>query len=240
MNESFAIEEKKEKEEKQKNPVQYYVKFSFVITYILLITTGIITFIEALRTDIPSVRHVMNLETCISVIAGYFYSVFVEKIENFSKDDKPIDWADITVTRYIDWSITTPLMLLVLSYVLGQHTNRPVTLPIISSIVILNYMMLFIGYLGETKVLDHTTAMITGFIPFIMMFGIIFIKFVQPKYVRSNYIFFTVFVTIWALYGIVYIFNEQYKNIAMNILDCIAKCFVGLGLWVYYTKIITI
>jgi len=101
-------------------------------------------------------------------------------------------------------------------------------------------MMLFIGYLGETKVLDHTTAMITGFIPFIMMFGIIFTKFVQPKYVKSNYIFFTVFVTIWALYGLVYMFNEEYKNITMNMLDCIAKCFVGLGLWAYYTKIITI
>jgi hypothetical protein len=33
-------------------------------------------------------------------------------------------------------------------------------------------------------------------------------------------------------------FNEEAKNIAMNILDLIAKCFIGLGLWAYYTKII--
>ena len=240
MNENFAIDEPKEKEEKRKNPIQYYVKFSFVITYILLLTTGTITFIEAMRTQVPAVRHVMNLETCISIVAGYFYSVFVQKIDEFSKNDKPIDWADITVTRYIDWSITTPMMLLVLSLVLGQNTNTSVKLPVIGSIIILNYIMLFIGYLGETGQMLHQTAMLLGFIPFIIMFGIIFMTFVKPKYVFANYALYTVFVSIWTVYGIAYMFNEEYKNIVMNILDCMAKCFVGLGLWAYYTKIVTI
>ena len=240
MNEHFAIDEPKEKEEKQKNPTQYYVKYSFVITYILLLTTGTITFIEAMRTQLPSVRHIMNLETCISIVAGYFYSVFVQKIEEFSKNDKPIDWADITVTRYIDWSITTPMMLLVLSLVLGQNINTAVKLPVIGSIFLLNYIMLFIGYLGETGTLEHQTAMILGFIPFILMFGIIFNTFVKPKYVFANYSLYTVFVSIWTFYGIAYIFNEEYKNIAMNVLDCIAKCFVGIGLWAYFTKLIVL
>ena len=238
--ENFAIDEPKEKEKKRQNPTEYYVKFSFIITYILLLTTGTITFIEAMRTQVPAVRHIMNIETCISVVAGYFYSVFVEKIEDFSKNDKPIDWADITITRYIDWSITTPMMLLVLCLVLGQNTNTSVKLPVIGSIIILNYMMLFIGYLGETATLDHQFAMIAGFIPFILMFGIIFMTFVKPKYVFANYALFSVFVSIWTVYGIAYMFNEEYKNIVMNILDCMAKCFVGLGLWAYYTKIVTI
>ena len=43
--------------------------FSFTLTYILLLTTGTITLIEALRTKIPLVRHIFNLETVISVIA---------------------------------------------------------------------------------------------------------------------------------------------------------------------------
>jgi len=240
MREFFAIDEPKEKEEKRKNPTQYYVKYSFVITYILLLTTGTITFIEAMRTQVPAVRHVMNLETCISIVAGYFYSVFVEKIEEFSKNDKPIDWADITITRYIDWSITTPMMLIVLCLVLGQNTNTSLKLPVIGSILILNYMMLFTGYLGETGTLVHDNAMILGFLPFILMFAIIFMIFVKPKYIFANYALFSVFVSIWAMYGIVYMFNEEYKNITMNILDCIAKCFVGLGLWAYYTKIVVL
>jgi hypothetical protein len=49
-----------------------FVKFTFYFTYVLLITTGTITFVEALATTNPTIRHVMNLETCISIIAGYF------------------------------------------------------------------------------------------------------------------------------------------------------------------------
>jgi bacteriorhodopsin len=235
----IGIDTEKSKEEKRKNPVQHYVKFSFVLTYILLLTTGTITFIEAIRTQIPAVRHIMNLETAISVIAGYFYSVFVAQIDKFNQDDKPIEWKDITKTRYVDWAITTPLMLLVLCSVLGLNTNVKVKGLTILSVIVLNYLMLYTGYLGEVGQMGRFASMIIGFIPFVILFSIIFIVFVLPKYVYANYVLFSVFVSIWALYGFVYMLSEEYKNIAMNIMDCIAKCFVGIGLWMYYTKIIT-
>jgi bacteriorhodopsin len=222
----------------KKYPVQYYVKYSFIITYVLLLTTGVITFIEALRTNVPSVRHILNLETCISLIAGYFYSIFVAKINESSQNDTQIDWKDISVTRYIDWSITTPLMLLTLCIVLGKNTNTPIRLPVYLTIVILNYLMLFSGYLGETGVINRMLSMTLGYIPFVIMFQIIFVTFVKPKFIKDNYILFTIFLTVWGLYGIVFMLNEEYKNIAMNILDLIAKCLIGLSLWVYYSKII--
>ena len=53
--------------------INQYVKFSFTVTFIVLLTTGTITFIEAIRTQNPMIRHILNLETCISIIAGYFY-----------------------------------------------------------------------------------------------------------------------------------------------------------------------
>jgi bacteriorhodopsin len=237
-NKVFVVNEKKEKEEKEKNPVQYYVKFSFIVTYILLMTTATITFIEAIRTPIPGVRHVLNLETCISIVAGYFYYLFVQKIESFSQSGEPIDWTQITETRYIDWSITTPMMLLALCLVLGQNTNTEIRAPIIGSIVALNYIMLYLGYLGENKTMDRTTSMVSGFVAFFMMFGIIFMSFVKPKYNVANYVLYGIYLVVWSLYGIVYMWNDEYKNIATNMLDLTAKCFIGLGLWAYYTKII--
>jgi bacteriorhodopsin len=236
--ESFVQDTPKEKVEKIQNPINYYVKFSFTITYILLLTTGTITFIEALRTNVATVRHVLNLETCISVVAGYFYSVFVKKIEEFGKEDKPIDWADITKTRYIDWAITTPIMLLVLCLVLGQNINRGLKLVTYVTILALNYIMLYIGYAGETNIISRFTGMVTGFGAFFALFYVIYINFIKPKYVFANNALFGFYLIIWSMYGIVYMFNEEYKNIFMNILDCTAKCLVGLGLWVYYTKII--
>lgn len=234
----IGIEEPKDKAQAKKNPVQYYVKFSFVITYILLLTTATITFIEAMRTKVPQVRHILNLETAISVIAGYFYSVFVAQIDKFNADSKPIAWEDITKTRYIDWSITTPIMLLVLCVVLGTNSGVTVKLPVISTIILLNYAMLYFGYLGENGIWSRFNSMIAGFVAFFAMFGIIFNTFVQPRYVHANYILYGIYLFLWSLYGVVYMFGEEYKNIATNILDFTAKCFVGIGLWAYYTKII--
>ena len=235
-----VVGDEKSKIEKRVNPVQYYVKFSFSITYIFLLTTATITFIEAMRTNSPTARHVLNLETAISVIAGYFYSTFLEKISAYEKDDKMVDWADMTATRYIDWSMTTPLMLLVLCLVLAQNVGKSVTLKVITGVIVLNYIMLYFGHLGEVKSIDRLNAMILGFVAFFGMFYLIFINYVAPKYVKSNYILFGFFVIVWALYGLVYMLNEEYKNIAMNILDCIAKCFVGVGLWAYFSKIIVL
>ena len=49
---------------------------------------------------------------------------------------------------------------------------------------------------------------------------------------------FGIYVFIWGLYGFVYLLDEENKNIMYNILDVTAKCFVGLGLWTYFTKIL--
>lgn len=238
--ETFIHDSIQDKKEKVLHPVKYYVKFSFVITYILLMTTATITFIEAMRTPNPQVRHILNLETCISIVAGYFYSVFTKQIEEYGKENIPIDWADITKTRYIDWSITTPLMLLTLCIVLGMESKVPVTISVYSVIVLLNYVMLYTGYSGEIQTLDRLTACIIGFIAFFLMFGLIFVTFVKPKMCRANLILYSIYLCVWSGYGIAFLFNEEYKNITMNILDFIAKCFIGIGLWAYYTKLVHI
>ena len=209
-----------------------------MITYILLLTTATITFIEAMRTKIVEVRHVLNLETCISIVAGYFYSVFLAQIEGFGKDDKPVDWKDITKTRYIDWTITTPMMLLVLCLVLGSQINKKIPLSVFLIVLGLNYVMLYTGYLGEAHILSRPVATGAGFVAFIAMFYTIYRQFIAPKYVFENNMLFFLFFVVWALYGVVYLLPETYKNITMNILDCTSKCLVGLGLWVYYSKTI--
>jgi len=238
---SQSVEFKPKKEqEKTVLPPNRTVKFSFTITYILLLTTATITFIEAMRTKNPTVRHILNLETCISIVAGYFYSLFVANVTEYETANQPINWQQIAETRYIDWIITTPIMLLVLCVVLANEIQLVVHLPVIATIIALNYAMLYAGYLGETTSINRTTANLLGFVPFAAMFGIIYWKYVAPKYNAANRALFYLYLVIWSLYGVVYYFEDETKNIAMNILDLVAKCFVGLGLWVYYVHIIRI
>ena len=207
--------------------------FSFMVTYITLLTTGTICFIESIRTNNPMIRHIFNLETCISIVAAYFYSLFVEKVKT-----KPYPWSEITTYRYLDWAITTPMMLLVLCVTLGYTIQVKVTLLILLIVLLLNYVMLGLGYLGETNALDKTVAMVTSFVSFFTMFAIIFYMYVKPKYRLSNYVLYFMYLVVWSMYGVAYVLEEESKNLMFNALDLMSKGLIGIGLWVYFTRIV--
>jgi bacteriorhodopsin len=175
----------------------------------------------------------MNLETCISIVAGYYYSIFITKVNDSSKE---VDWDEITKLRYIEWSITTPLMLVTLCIVLAKNSKELIHFTTMSSIVVLNYLMLGIGYYGVIHPEHKLLAMVGGFIPFFAMFYLIFVNYCGNK--LANKILFFIYFVVWSMYGVVYMFSEVYKNVWMNVLDLTAKCFIGIGLWVYYSKII--
>ena len=210
------------------------LKYSFTITYILLITTGTITIIEALRNKDPLVRHVLNLETAVSIIAGYFYSNFVAKV---SSKEYEINWKDIMTTRYTDWFITTPIMLLALILALTQKLGTKPDFSVYAAVFVLNFLMLMLGYMGETGRISRNLGLYGGFLPFLVMYGIIFFQFVYGKGSAFNYVLFGLNFVIWSMYGVIYNMEDKKKNIIYNGLDLTAKCFIGLGLWVYFTGI---
>jgi bacteriorhodopsin len=211
------------------------IKFTFYVTYVLLITTGTITLVEALATTNAAIRHIMNLETCISIIAAYFYSQFVNKV---TTANAVVNWKEINDMRYNDWFITTPLMLLALMLALSYNNKQSVHFTTYLGAVILNFGMLYTGYLGDIQTISKTTGCILGFIFFAALFALIYFTFVKGSSRSFNFILFGIYFIIWGLYGVVYLLDEENKNILYNILDVTAKCFVGLGLWTYFTKIL--
>ena len=256
------------------------VKNSFYFTYVFLITTGVITFVEALRNPIPQIRHIMNLETCISIVAGYFYGVFIEVInkseeksvltqetqitqktqltqktqitseikKTAEKENELANTPDhelkmpiekINSMRYSDWIISTPLMLLVLSLVLGYENKVDVHFFPFSLVLVFNFFMLGFGYIGEIKLLDRTLANFIGFIFFFLTYGTIWKQFMTgPKVTRQSKMIFWLYLGLWSLYGVFYQTNETTKMIGYNILDLLAKAFVGIFFWLYLTKIV--
>jgi bacteriorhodopsin len=215
---------------------------SFYITYVFLLTTTCITFIEALRSPIPTVRHIMNVETCISIIASYFYGVFIEeinKVQSLLRSEKEVNIPieKINTMRYIDWAITTPFMLLALSMVLGYENKIAVKIYPYLLTLALNFGMLAFGYLGELKLINRNIASFIGFIFFFLTYGAIWKFFMTGLKVtaQSKFIFWTFLVT-WSFYGVFYHTNEYTKMIGYNILDLISKAFVGIFFWLYLTK----
>ena len=231
---------------------------SFYLTYVFLLTTGVITFTEALRTPIPVVRHIMNIETCISVIACYFYGLFIAQIkksqetpktpktqesqepnttENNEKLASVIPIATINNMRYTDWFITTPFMLLALSMVLGYENKKQVRIYPLLLTLVFNFAMLLFGYLGEIRVLTRNLASFIGFVFFFLTYGTIWKLFMTGSKItsQSKYIFW-VFLGVWSLYGVFYHTKESTKMFGYNILDLISKAIIGIFFWLYLTK----
>ena len=213
------------------------VKYTFYLTYAFLLTTGTITFIESMRTNIPKIRHILNLETCISIVAAFFYGQFMEKLKTMNEEDKEINYKQINFTRYTDWMITTPIMLLVLCLVFVYNSGGNLTAWFFLLVLILNYLMLGAGYAGELNVIPKRYGLIWGFVFFFLLYGVIYMKFLYNKPNRDNSMIFWAFVVFWTIYGVIYESDEITKNIGYNVLDLFSKCFVGIFFWAYFTKV---
>lgn len=211
------------------------VKNSFYITYAFLMTTATITLIEALRTKNPKIRNILNLETCISVVAAFYYGKFVDDLE------VDIDYEKINVTRYVDWSITTPIMLLVLVLAFNYNNKKgPVSFINFLIILFFNYFMLGFGYLGEVGTLDKTSANGLGFLGFFGLYYFIYKKYIAGKKNSDNNMLFYSFLILWGFYGVFYTMEPVLRNVGYNVLDLLSKCFVGIFFWAYFTGVFKI
>ena len=200
---------------------------SFFFSNAFLTGLTLITLVEALRTPSQKLRNLLNIETSVSFVASLFYSFFLQKI-----DDGRITLTQITPYRYLDWAITTPLLLLVLMMFL----RSPVNLSTFLSVALLNYGMLASGYLGETDQISRESGSIFGFLFFAAMIGLLFYTY-RSGFTKVDALIFGVFTFVWSLYGLAYWLDEKDKNLAYNALDVISKVFFGLFIWVYYSHV---
>ena len=201
---------------------------SFKTSYLVLMGYTGITLVEALRTNNLNSRHIMNIETTVSIVAGLVYYMFLKKLK---KDD--VDLHEITKLRYIDWAITTPLIILVM--MLFYSSGSPPAWSTYAILVILNYGMLLSGYLGEIKQIPKEKGLVIGFICLALMLIALIIMCVPRNSHHAALYFFGL---IWSGYGIAYLLNDEQKNLTYNVLDVISKALFGIVLYFYYGKVL--
>jgi bacteriorhodopsin len=203
------------------------VKASFHNTFIVLVFSALVTFFSTFFVSNKKYLTILHLETMICVVASIFYFVFLQKVAA----PGTVDWQSLTQIRYADWFFTTPMMLVSLAIFFAINSNSVAKISTLSVVVVLNYIMLGMGYLGETKEFPHFWAMIIGFVPFFIMFYILHESFV--KNVAVNRWLFGIYLVLWSLYGIVYMLPEEQKNLMTNWLDLVTKGVVGVGIAAY-------
>jgi hypothetical protein len=215
---------------------KYLFFVTLVISIIVQIITGTIE-LGAIFIKVPTayslIRELLILELLVQAIEATFYFWLAY---NFTKI------TNITPKRYIDWAITTPTMLITLMlyliYLNKRAKDETTELDFFSllkdnsgtiiPVVILNWLMLLFGYLGEMKIIPVLFGIILGFIPFLIYYYMIYVNYVTEN--TSGYLLFWYFFFFWSLYGFVAVLPYYMKNSFYNILDLFAKNFFGLFL----------
>jgi len=187
-----------------------------------------------LREEDKILTNIMILETIVQFIELCFYIWITMQLSKLTYE--------VTYTRYFDWFISTPIMLLTTIFFMEYLTYEKLgqTIKIkeiiekdyveIIKIVIANFFMLLFGFLGERKYITRVNGFILGTIAFLYSFYIIYNEFVGENTI-NNILFFIMFI-IWSLYGVAYLFPYVTKNTMYNILDIFSKNFYGL--FIYY------
>jgi hypothetical protein len=165
--------------------------------------------------EVMILKQVLILEFIVQIIEFSFY---LWMVYNFDK------LVNITPYRYWDWALTTPTMLISLCiyllYLKNLEEKKVIeenliqilfeNASILVPVVILNFLMLILGYLGETKVISFKLATFLGFIPFLLYFYLIYENFAKFTVYGINIFF--IFSFIWALYGVANLLSYKMKN----------------------------
>jgi hypothetical protein len=215
---------------------KYLFYVTLIISIIVQFITGVIEF-GAFFVKVPSVysiiRQLLLIELVVQIVEGSFY---VWLAYNFTKI------LNVTPKRYIDWVITTPTMLITLMmyliYLNKKVENNTGELEfftlfkensnVIVPVLVLNWLMLLFGYLGEIRAIPVLLGVFLGFIPFVIYYYLIYVNYVTPN--TNGYLLFWYFFFFWSLYGFVAVLPYYLKNSLYNILDLFAKNFFGLFL----------
>jgi hypothetical protein len=223
-------------------PKYFYI--TLILSVIVQSVIGIID-IAALFVKVEApymiIRQLLILEVVVQVIEGLFYTWLVLNFNNV---------ANVTPKRYIDWSITTPTMLVTLIIYLiylktkeeQKDTTKLELFNLISenskniiNVLYLNWLMLIFGYLGEMKIISTLSGVLLGFIPFLMYYYIIYVNYASQT--KTGWKLFLYFFFFWSLYGFAAVLPYYIKNTFYNILDLFAKNFFGLFLsYIIITK----
>ncbi len=212
--------------------------FFFIVQILigLLQIKGVFVKLEpenAILTDI------LKLESFVQGVEAFFYYWL---INNFDKKNT------ITQSRYFDWALTTPTMLLssVMYFKFLENKEKKLSEPInfiefikdnketIAKIVIYNWLMLAFGYVGELGLIPKSV-----FISIVFIFLILSFKEIDYNFAiyneESKKLFYFIFI-IWALYGVAAMLPFTQKNIMYNLLDIVSKNFYGIYIYKQVVK----
>lgn len=176
----------------------------------------------------PLVLLLLLADVAVQLVEFCFYLTFLFLIRRLQ-----------TWYRYIDWFVTTPVMLITLMGFLVYLDDSSIELSTFTSayrddmifVVGMNSVMLAFGACHEAGWIPTIVAIPCGTIALFLTFASIYSR---VGYTTTGGILLVSFVLfVWALYGVAACLAYSPKNIMYNTLDVFAKNFFGIVVSVY-------
>ena len=213
------------------------MELSFYISILIQFITGIVTF-GGMFYKLPKqdnvLKDILRLETVVQLVEGIFYIYIISSLRYMGSNV-------ITKRRYLDWLITTPMMLLstilYMEYENNKTTNKIMNVKEfvsnnkknITNMFLFNTLMLVSGFLGEIGLMLKSITIPVGFVFLFLSFNIMYKNYVGKADINKR--IFLLMTIVWSLYGVAAMFPTIIKNLSYNILDVISKNFYGLYLF---------
>jgi hypothetical protein len=169
---------------------------------------------------------ILALELSSQIVEFVWYAVALWRVQRIR-----------TWTRYLDWVVSTPVMLLSTS--LFFHHRRAVPLgdvfrayPIYLCLS-LNWVMLAFGFAMEREWIPRAVGLAGGGLSFVGSFTALALVLGDGAVDELSWVLFLVMYAVWGMYGIAAALSDTAKNVAYNGLDIVSKNFYGVFLVVY-------
>lgn len=173
--------------------------------------------------DTPDLRVILGLEAASQAIEFLYYAVAVLVFGGRIR----------TWTRYIDWYVSTPVMILSeCMFFLHRRNESIYDLPgAFYAAVVLNAAMLSFGLAAETSALSRGPAVAVGSLFFVGSWTATASLVDDGDAVSVTVLFVTY--GVWSLYGVAALLSEVWRNVSYNLLDIVSKNLFGVFLTVY-------
>ena len=174
--------------------------------------------------DARELNVILGLELGSQLIEFLWYVVVVSRYSTI-----------VTWSRYLDWFISTPIMLastvLFFSHRSANDFESPFIGLYVYMVFVANWVMILFGFLVETGRIYRPVGLCIGSIAFITSFTSLATHVDGTDGLSQGLFWFTY--AVWSGYGLAAILPYTGKNIAYNSLDIVAKNFYGVFLFVY-------
>ena len=200
-----------------------------------LVLSSILSFV------FPQFRTFFLIEVGISLWSGFIYLILF-KIMNSVPSLDLVEWKKVIFFRYCGWSVTTQLLLISLCLFLYYGNRVSNFNSLIAKVMILDFIMISIGYLGDLNYINDNTFInnkLAAIISFAALFGLFYLIYEKffinaKKFNVFNFTILSAYFILWFIYGITPEMTSNLdRNVVTNIIDCLSKSIIGLIFGIY-------